>query len=1037
MRNFLICAIFLTIPVLSSAQTASVTGKVTDAVDGSPLPGVAVIEEGGNASAITNENGAYSITVSQNAVLTYTCLGMVSVKKKVGTRRVIDVQLSTDVHELEDVLVVAYGTSTKESFTGSAETVSAKKLKDRPVANVTKMLDGQVAGVMATSGSGQPGSGSDIVIRGFGSINASNNPLVVVDGVPFDGSLNSLNPNDIAGITVLKDASAGALYGSRGANGVIMVTTKTGQSEEKKLNVDFSAKFGVNSMAIPAYDTLNPKEYMEHMYQAYRNDLIYSEGYLPDVATTLTPGRLSKQLLGKNNIYNIFDKDISQLFDAKGKIVPDAKQKYSENWMDEATATFPTRQEYQFSVSGNTKSANYTASLSYLDDRGTLKTTAFKRYTARVGADFNPFKWLDFGAKINYSHSKSDYMGADPSNMTNVWYSGMMMAPIYPVYEKNPDGSDVLVNGKKVFDYGMSRPAGAQNNKNCVATLFEDKYYTYCDNVSVNAHLGITIKDFRLSTNFGYDMDNDLNTTAYNRNSGNAAGVGRLTKTNTKMMSYTWNQLLTYKKDFARHKIDALIGHEFYNYTNNYLVAERTGFAFDDFQELGMGSTLSEANSTSDIYSIDSFLGRINYSFADKYYFSGSLRTDGSSRFHKDKRWGVFWSLGASWRMSQERWLADQTWLNNLTVKASYGVQGNDNIGSYYAWQSLYDMNYPNAGYSGAVIASVENRDVTWEKNANLNIGVEFKVLGRLSGTIEWYRRKTSDLLLEYPMAISLGFPGYYANVGSMVNSGVDLTLGYDIFNSKDLYWNVTVMGSTVSNKVLSLTGNGDDIINGVYIIREGEELNSFYMARSAGVDPATGEQLYYAYKTEGGKMVPGSEYITNDATVASGSKWLCGSRIPSLYGSLSTTLNWKGVDLSMLFTYSIGGKIYDSTYRSLMEPSFEGQAYHRDALRAWSGAGQITDVPRVNSNTNNIINDRFLVDASYFTIKNISVGYNFMFPFMQKCHIRGLRLYASADNIWIFSGLKGMNPQASFSGSTSYSYIPTRTVSLGLDVKL
>ena len=340
-------------------------------------------------------------------------------------------------------------------------------------------------------------------------------------------------------------------------------------------------------------------------------------------------------------------------------------------------------------------------------------------------------------------------------------------------------------------------------------------------------------------------------------------------------MPFHRRQLLSYRHGFGEHTIDMMAGHEFYNSEAHYLMGQRTGFPFDKFDELGMGSTIADATSTGDTYRINSWLCRANYDFSDKYYLSGSLRMDASSRFIREHRWGTFWSLGASWRISQEPFMKEIDWMDNMTLKASYGVQGNDNIGSYYAWQALYDMTYPNATYSGAIISSLENKNVTWEKNGNINLGVEFKMFNRLSGTVEWYKRTTTDMLLEYPIAISLGFPGYYANVGKMYNTGMDITLGYDILNTPDVFWNVSVMGSTVRNKVVALTGNGEDINNGVYLIREGETVNTFYMARSAGVDPATGEQLYLAYmKDTDGKRIEGSEYVTNDATFVSSVTW-------------------------------------------------------------------------------------------------------------------------------------------------------------------
>lgn len=1018
------------------SQQKTVKGTVTDE-SGEPVMGAAVIIKNTTEATMTDYDGEYTIAVEKGATLLFSFLGMQQQEVTVSDSDIINVVLISDREVLDEVLVVAYGTAKKESFTGSAETVKGDRFKNRTATDITKMIDGQVAGVMATSGSGQPGSGSDLRIRGFGSVNASNAPLIVVDGVPFDGDLNSINSADIESMSVLKDASAGALYGARGANGVVLITTKRKSGEEGKITVNLSAKFGISSRAIPAYETLSAKEYMELMYQASYNDLVYTEGYLPSVASAMVPDRISRLILGTDDIYNIFDKPVSALFDSEGHIVSDARMKYDENWIKEAEEPLPTRQEYQISVNGSSGASDYYASMSYLDEKGILKTTGFKRYTIRAGADTSPKDWFDLGASINYSHSNSQFLGSDgTTNNTNVWYSAMLMAPIYPVYEKNPDGSDVIENGKRVFDYGMSRPAGAQNNRNSVATLFDDEYYTISDNISGRAYAAISWKGLKFTSNIGIDNVNAYESTNFNRHSGNATGTGRLTKETGKTTSYTWNQLLSYNRKFDKHDIDVMAGHEFYHYEYRYLIGERTGFPFDGYDDLGMGSTIAQANSATDRYAIDSYLCRLNYSYDDKYYFSGSFRTDGSSRFKKENRWGQFWSLGVSWRISEENFLSEAEWINNITLKASYGIQGNDNLGSFYAWQSLYNMNYPNGNNSGAVIGSIENQDVTWEKNGNLNAGVEFRLLDRINGTIEWYNRRTDDLLLETPMAISLGFPGYYANVGSISNSGFDITIGADIVAAKDVRWNITLIGSTLRNRVIKLTEAGEDIVSGVYIIREGEEINSFYMARSAGVDPATGDQLYWAYeKDAAGKMIPGSEYVTNNATTAAGCKYIAGSRIPDLYGSISSSFKFRNLDMSVLFTYSIGGKVYDSVYNSLMEPAFVGQTYHKNIQRAWTSPGEITDVPKVTTNATTQISDRFLINASYFGIKNMSVGYSFPGKWMDKIKMNSLRVYFSADSPWLFTHLKGMNPQASFSGDTSYSYTPNRTFSIGIDL--
>ena len=1037
-KRLTIAAAFILMSVVTlSAQNLTIKGTVTDASNSAPLTGAMVRVSGGGNAVITGLQGDYSIRANKGDVLEFSYLGMKTETITIADQTQIDVQMTADDQVLDDVIVVAYGTTKKESFTGSAEVVSGEKLKSRSVTDVTKALDGQVAGVMTTSGGGQPGSGADIRIRGFGSINASNAPLLVVDGVPFDGDLNSINSNDIESMSVLKDASAGALYGARGANGVVLITTKRSKGKQERVNVQLNAKVGISDRAIPFYNTMNAKEYMEHMYAASYNDLVYTEGYTPAVAKEQTVDRLAGLILGARNIYNIYDKPVEQLFDENGHIVPDARHKYSADWMGEAQAKCPVRQEYQLSVNGAGSKSKYNTSFSYLNEEGTLRTTQFERFTGRVGVDLNPKKWLDMGMNVNYAHSKSDFLGASGSENSNVWYSAMMMAPIYPVYEVDADGKYILKDGKKQFDYGQSRPAGAQNNRNSVGMLFDDDYNTGSDNISGRAYMGVNWKGLKLSTNVGVDNVNTRNTTRYNRHHGNASGTGRLNKNAERLLSYTWNQLLTYQTKVRKHSIDAMIGHEFYHYQYEYLYGEKTGFTFDEYNDLAMGSTISDANSGTDKYAINSYMSRLNYSYDDRYYFSASYRLDASSRFIKENRWGHFWSVGASWRLSHESFLRKVEWIDNITLKASYGVQGNDNLGSLYAWQSLYSMNYPNANLSGAVIGSIENKEVTWEKNGNLNVGLEFRLFGRLSGTIEWYNRKTTDLLLEYPMAISLGFPGYYANVGSMVNRGWDITIGGDIISTKDWRWNVTVMASTLSNKVKELTGNGEDIVSGNYLIREGEELNTFYLTKSAGVDPATGEQLYWVYKKDdNGVRIPGSDYITNDATVAAGCKHLFGSRIPDLYGSISTSLSFRDFDLSVLTTYSIGGKIYDGVYKTMMEPTYVGQVYHRNAMRSWNSAGQITDVPRATTTLTTLASDRFLVDASYFAIKNITLGYNLPSRLLSKAGIEGLRIYVSADSPWIFTHLQGMDPQASFTGSTSYAYAPNRTFTLGVDLK-
>ena len=518
----------------------------------------------------------------------------------------------------------------------------------------------------------------------------------------------------------------------------------------------------------------------------------------------------------------------------------------------------------------------------------------------------------------------------------------------------------------------------------------------------------------------------------YHGNQANAGGY--LDKSSTRTLSYTLNQLLTYTRSFGRHNLDVLAGHEYYSYHYQNLDAAKTNLV-DGIYELRPATTTVNADSYSNDYRIESWMGRINYNFDDKYYLSASVRTDGSSRFHKDNRWGTFWSVGANWRVTKEAFMQNVSWVNNLNVKASYGEQGNDELGTLYAWQSLYSLSYANGNNIGGFVASLENKDISWEKNANLNVGIEASLFdNRVRLNAEYYNKKTKDMLLNYPMATSTGFNGYDANVGDMRNSGFEVELGLTPVRTQDFEWNLTWMGSTVNNKVLHLTKESPEIISGIRIIKEGYELNTFYMAKSAGVDPQTGAQLYWAYdKDDNGNIT--NEYITSDVAKASTSKYFLGSRIPDLYGSIGTDLTWKGLTLSVLTTYSIGGKIYDSLYAGSMNNMYYNNNWNRHALRRWTQPGDVTDVPRIEVGGKYATTDRFLVDASYFAIKNVTLSYSLPRTWMRSAGLNAVRLFGSIDNLALFTHLQGMDPQYSFSGGTNYDYTPNRTYSVGIEV--
>ena len=1030
---------------LATAQTR-VQGTVTSAEDGEPIVGATVLVKGTTVGTVTDIDGKFVLTgiPSSAKTLVISYVGMKT--QEVAIRSSVRVSLASDAEVLDDVIVVAYGTAKKSSFTGSAANVDNKKLEMRPITSVTNGLEGQATGVLMTSASGQPGSTGSIRIRGYGSINASSAPLYVVDGIPFDGSLSSINPSDIESMTILKDASAGALYGARGANGVVMITTK--QGKEGKTNVTWRSTVGWSERAQKPYDMLNQKEFVQLSYEAIRNGLIFNSGYSwadAEAAARASLGGSSYLGGSAGEQYNPFKNySWSELIDpATGLVRDDAKSVYDEQWMDNLLRT-GFRQEHQMNVNGGTEKTKYMISLGYLNEDGILKTTGFERYTGRANVNTQVNDWFQANLNIGLSQSRQNYSDYDGSSTSNPWYSSQFVSPLFPVYLRDAAGN--IVNdefGKPTLDYGETGRPGSYNDFNPLGGLTLDKAKIQNDGASVRT--GVTFggdsdklgafKGLKLQVNFGADYRNTSYMGYMNMYHGNQANAGGyLEKESTRTLSYTLNQLLTYTRSFGRHNLDVLAGHEYYSYHYQNLDAAKTNLV-DGIYELRPATTTVNADSYSNDYRIESWMGRINYNFDDKYYLSASVRTDGSSRFHKDNRWGTFWSVGANWRVTKEAFMQNVSWVNNLNVKASYGEQGNDELGTLYAWQSLYSLSYANGNNIGGFVASLENKDISWEKNANLNVGIEASLFdNRVRLNAEYYNKKTKDMLLNYPMATSTGFNGYDANVGDMRNSGFEVELGLTPVRTQDFEWNLTWMGSTVNNKVLHLTKESPEIISGIRIIKEGYELNTFYMAKSAGVDPQTGAQLYWAYdKDDNGNIT--NEYITSDVAKASTSKYFLGSRIPDLYGSIGTDLTWKGLTLSVLTTYSIGGKIYDSLYAGSMNNMYYNNNWNRHALRRWTQPGDVTDVPRIEVGGKYATSDRFLVDASYFAIKNVTLSYSLPRTWMRSAGLNAVRLFGSIDNLALFTHLQGMDPQYSFSGGTNYDYTPNRTYSVGIEV--
>ena len=920
-------------------------------------------------------------------------------------------------------MVVAYGTAKKTSYTGSAEAVTNKKLELRPVTDATKALEGNVAGLQVTSASGQPGSSPNIQIRGYGSINAYSTPLYVVDGAPFDGNLSSINPSDIESMTVLKDASAAALYGARGANGVVMITTKKGV--EGRSNIMWRSTFGWSSRATKRYQHVDQKEYVQLVYEALRNQAI-DNGRSWNDAEAYARASLSSQLGGEQ--YNPFKNYTwDQLIDpATGQVRADAQSAWDEDWYDSIIRNNAFRHEHQLQVTGGSEHAQYMMSLGYLNEDGILKTTNYERYTGRANITSQITDWLGANINLSLAHAMQNFNDYDGTSTSNPWYTAQFINPLLPVYLKDIDGKTVYdADGNVQYDWGEATPngtrPGSMTDFSSLGMLMLDKAYAKRDVAGLRTGLvlGSDLAKYgwrqglKLAVNFSMDYVNRNNTKYMNSQHGNQANAGGLLeKYNRRTQSYTFNQLLTWDRTFGEHTVGLLLGHEWYAYEYSYLVAGKTNLV-DGIYELRPATTLLEADSYSDKYRIDSYFGRINYNYGGRYFLSASLRQDASSRFHPDHNKGIFWSVGANWRVSGEKFMQNVGWINNL------------------------DLSYSNATNIGALIASLENQNVSWEKSQNFNAGFDAIMFNhRLQLNVDFYNRLTKNMLLNRPMALSTGFTGFMDNVGDMRNRGVEASLRITPVRTADFEWNITAMATHNKNKVIKLTKEAPELLSGVRIIKEGLPIYTYYMPKSAGVDPTTGYSLYWAYeKDEDGNMIEGTEFVTMDRDLAANCKYYQGSRQPDIFGSLGTDFSWKGLTLSVLTTYSLGGKVFDSLYQSDMNLWYLSSTWNKNMLRRWQKPGDVTDVPRASIAESINNTDRFLIDASYFAIKNITLAYALPMSWVSKLGMTGARIFGSVDNLALFTHLDGMDPQYNFSGGTDYDYSPNRTYTVGIEL--
>ena len=1045
---------------LVTAQTQRVTGVVISDEDGQPVIGASVLVKGTQQGTITDVDGKFTLTnvPSSAETLVVSYVGMHTQEADIKPNMTI--RMKTNAELLDEVMVVAYGTAKKSAFTGSAAVMHSDEINKIQTSNAANALEGKVAGVQLNNASGQPGATSPTIrIRGISSINAGNDPLIILDGSPYEGDLNNISTQDIESMTVLKDAASNALYGARGANGVIIITTKKGTSGKATVTVD--AKWGSNSRAARDYNYItDPAQYYEMYYGALKN---YYLGQGQSEAAAHASANTNMLGTGDYGLgYSVYTVPQGQyLIGVNGKLNPNATlgnivnyngQAYlvrPDDWLDEAYRT-GLRQEYNVSISAGTDKSSFYASVSYLNNEGIVDKSDYERLTGRLKADYQVKEWLKVGANMSYTHYDVNQLSEDGASNSsgNIFAYATQIAPIYPLYIRDGQGNIMKdSNGFTMYDFGNKDNAGLSrpllSGANPYAANLLDTNNNEGNAMTATGFAEIRfLKDFKFTwtSNVAVDeMRTNLYTNPYYGQYASSNGIA--SKYHTRQLAYNHQQILNWKRSFGQHNVDVMLGHESFYYKYYELYASKSN-SFDP-NNIELAGAITNVNSSSYIsdYNTEGYFGRVQYDFNEKYFLSGSYRRDASSRFHPDNRWGNFWSAGAAWIISKESFF-NADWVDLLKIKASYGSQGNDNIGNYRYVNTYTIVN--SGGSPAALPNTMGNKDITWETNGNFNAGVDFEFFdGRFTGTVEYFYRKTSDMLFSFPLAPSFGYTSYYANVGDMRNQGVELDFNGTPIKTNDLEWNIRLNLTQYKNKITYLPEERKTMVvdgvpgysSGSYYYGEGEPLYTYRLQKYAGVNE-NGESMWYMNVTDKDGNVTG---VTTTTNYADADYYLCGTALPDVYGGFGTSLSYKGLDFSIDFTYQLGGQVYDGDYAAMMSSptaSSKGSNFHADLLNAWSPENTGSNIPRFQFGDQYTAgsSDRFLTSASYLSLQNINLGYTLPSSITKKLQIEKVRVYVTADNIWYWSKRQGLDPRQSITGSTTNSYYsPMRTISGGI----
>ena len=986
--RMMVCLIGMLLPMCMFAQQITVQGVVKDQT-GETVIGASVMEKGTTNGTITGIDGDFSLNMSPNGTLVVSFVGYKTQEVQVKGQKQLQVVLSEDAEMLDEVVVIGYGTMKKSDLTGAVSSIGNKDIKDSPVSNLGQAIQGKISGVQIVD-AGKPGDNVSIKIRGLGSINNCD-PLVVIDGVPTDLGLSSLNMADVERLDVLKDASATAIYGSRGANGVVMITTKRGTEGKGKLAVSANYSFQ-NATNVPSL--LNAAQYAE-----LSNDMMVNSGRNPN------PEWANPSELGAGT-----------------------------DWMDELLRT-GVMQNYTVSYSGGNEKSHYYVSGGFLDQSGIVKSVNYRRFTFQSNSDAQVLKWLKFSNNITFS---ADTKKSGSYNIGDA----LKALPIYPV--KNEDGSWSGPDGNSEW-YGSTRnPIGpTELNKS------QTDGYNFLANLT--AELTFT-KWLKFKSTFGYDakfwfIDNF--TPKYNWKPTPTEETSRY-KSDNKSFTYLWDNYFLFDHTFAeKHRVGLMAGMSAQWNTNDYLNAQKNVFMFDNVHEMDNGEEMYAIGGNETEWALLSYMARVNYSYEDRYLLTATIRRDGSSRFGKKHRWGTFPSVSVAWRASQEKWFPKNDYINDLKVRAGYGVTGSQaSVGNYSYLASYNTSVYPfgiSSGNQTALVSStLANPHIHWEEVAQTNIGFDASLFNsRVMFSFDAYLKETRDMLVKASIPITSGFEDTtttYTNAGKVRNQGIEMSL-HTINLTGELGWETNLTATYNKNKIKDLNSDVPYYIN---------QINNSYVTMLAKDYPIN---VFYGYVTDGifqnqsevntHAVQPGAEPgdirfrdLNNDGVINDSDRTVIGNPNPSWLFSMNNSLSYKGFELSVFLQGIAGNKIYNANN---IDNTGMAAAYNQttDVLKRWQGEGTSNSMPRAvfgDPNQNTRVSDRFVENGSYLRLKNITLSYTFPKQWLQKAQIENARLSLSCENVATITGYSGFDPEVGINGIDQNRYPISRTFSLGLN---